>query len=124
MAKHLKRNALDFFAEAELDIKNGKFNLARFHLEQALQLALKYVLFQLKGSFEKTRDILRLLDEVIELTGNNNLMTIRNNDATPLEVIRESYITSRYFPYTVDKLVAEKAYQLTKVILNELKVVE
>jgi len=67
MAKHLKRNALDFFAEAELDIKNGKFNLARFHLEQALQLALKYVLFQLKGSFEKTHDILRLLDEVIEL---------------------------------------------------------
>jgi len=51
-------------------------------------------------------------------------MTIRNNDATTLEVIRESYITSRYFSYTVDKLVAEKAYQLTKVILNELKVVE
>jgi HEPN domain-containing protein len=42
MAEHLKRNALDFLAEAEIDIKNGKYNLAMFHLEQSLQLALKY----------------------------------------------------------------------------------
>jgi HEPN domain-containing protein len=51
MAEHLKRNALDFLAEAEIDIKNGKYNLAMFHLEQSLQLALKYTLFQFKGSF-------------------------------------------------------------------------
>ncbi|BDB99669.1 HEPN domain-containing protein [Saccharolobus caldissimus] len=124
MAEHLKRNALDFFAEAEIDIKNGKYNLAIFHLEQALQLALKYVLFQFKGSFEKTHDVIRLLDEVIQLAKNENLRKIRNEEASTLEVIRESYITSRYFPYSVDKIVVEKAYNVVKVILNELRLVE
>ncbi|QXJ29420.1 hypothetical protein J5U23_02289 [Saccharolobus shibatae B12] len=124
MAEYLKRNALDFFAESENDIKNGKYNLAMFHLEQALQLALKYILFQFKGSFEKTHDVIRLLDEVIELAKNENLRKIRNDEASTLEVIRESYIISRYFPYSVDKLVVEKAYNVTKVILNELRLVE
>jgi HEPN domain-containing protein len=78
MAEHLKRNSLDFLAEAEIDIKNEKYNLAIFHPEQSLQLALKYILFQFKGSFEKTHDVLRLLDEVIELSKNVNLRKIRN----------------------------------------------
>ncbi|MEM4138746.1 MAG: HEPN domain-containing protein [Sulfolobaceae archaeon] len=120
----MKRNALDFFSEAEYDIRNGKYNLAIFHLEQALQLALKYILFQLKGSFEKTHNIIRLLDEVIELTKNEKLRKLRNDEATTLEVIRESYITSRYFPFDMDKLVVERAFNVTKVILNELGLVE
>lgn len=70
------------------DIKNGKYNLAIFYPEQALQLALKYILFQYKGSFEKTHDIIRLLDEVIELTKDENLRKIRNEEAATLEVIK------------------------------------
>jgi len=99
-----------------MDIKNAKYNLAMFHLEQALQLALKYTLFQLKGSYEKTNDVIRLLDEVIELSKNENLRKMRNEEASTLDVIRESYITSRYFPYFMDKLVVEKAYNVVKVI--------
>ena len=49
VAEHLKRNALDFLEEALSDVEKGKLNLAMFHLEQALRLALKYVMFQLKG---------------------------------------------------------------------------
>jgi len=124
MAEHLKRNALDFLAEAEMDIKNAKYNLAMFNLEQTLHLALKYILFQFKGSYEKTHDVIRLLDEVIELSKNENFRKIRNEEASTLEVIRESYLTSRYFPYVMDKLVVEKAYNLVKVILNELRLVE
>jgi HEPN domain-containing protein len=40
MAEHLKRNALDFFNEAKRNLNEGKYNLAMFHLEQALQLSL------------------------------------------------------------------------------------
>lgn len=119
MAEHLKRNALDFLAEAEWDIKNGKYNLTMFHVEQALQLALKY-----KGSFEKTPDVIRLLDEVVEITGNENLRRLRNEEAVTLEVIRDAYITSRCLPYSIDKIVVERAYNVTRAILNELKLVE
>ncbi|BAB65909.1 HEPN domain-containing protein [Sulfurisphaera tokodaii] len=124
MADHLKRNALDFFAGAEYDIRNGKHNSAMSHVEQSLQLALKYVLFQLKGSFEKTHDIISLLDEVIDLTRNEKLKKIRNEEASTLEVIRESYIKSRYFHFYVDRLVVERAFNTTKVILNELGLVK
>ena len=124
MADHLKRNALDFLAEAEHDIRSGKYNLAMFHLEQALQLGLKYVLFQLKGSFAKTHDILQLLDEVIELTGNEKLRRIRIEEAVTLEVLRESYIASRYLPFDVDKLVVERAHNVARAVLHELGLVE
>lgn len=64
------------------------------------------------------------MDEVIEFAKNENLRKIRNEEAITLEVIRESYITSRYFPYSVDKIVVEKAYNVVKAILNELRLVE
>jgi hypothetical protein len=64
------------------------------------------------------------LDEVIEFAKNENLRKIRNEEAITLKVIRESYITSRYFPYSVDKIVVEKAYNVVKAILNELRLVE
>ena len=120
----MKRNALDFLAEAEHDIRSGKYNLALFHLEQALQLALKYVLFQLSGSFKKTHDILLLLDEIIELTSNDKLRRIRVDEAAVLTVVREAYITARYFPFNADKYVVDKALNVVKAILHELGVVE
>ncbi len=124
MAEHLKRNALDFLAEAEHDIRNGKCNLAMFHLEQALQLGLKYVLFQLRGSLAKTHDVIHPLDEVIELTNNERLRRMRVEEASTLEVIREAYITSRYLPFEADKFAVEKAYHVVKSILHELRLVE
>lgn len=114
---------MDFFAEAEHDIKNGKYNLALFHLEQALQSAPKHALFQLKGGFTKTHDVLRLLDEIIELTRSEKLRRIRNEEASTLEAIRP-YITSRYLPFDADRPVVERAYNVVKAILNELGLVE
>ncbi|WP_291998725.1 HEPN domain-containing protein [Caldivirga sp.] len=120
MAEYLKDNALDFLREAEDDLKNGKYNLAIFHLEQALQLALKYKLFQLTGSFQKTHDIVALLDQVIELTNNENLRNTRINEAVALSLLRQAYIASRYLPYKYDEATVRKVYLLVKVILSEL----
>jgi len=40
----LKQRALDFLHAVEDDLKSGRYELAAFHCEQAVQLALKYVL--------------------------------------------------------------------------------
>lgn len=122
MAEYLKDNALDFLKEAEDDLRNGRYNLAMFHLEQALQLALKYKLFQLTGSFQKTHDIVTLLDQVIELTNNENLRKTRINEAVALSLLRQAYVASRYLPYRYDEVTVRKVYSLVKVILNELNV--
>ncbi len=122
MAEYLKDNALDFLKEAEDDLRNGRYNLAMFHLEQALQLALKYKLFQLTGSFQKTHDIVTLLDQVIELTNNENLRKTRINEAVALSLLRQAYVASRYLPYRYDEVTVRKVYSLVKVILSELNV--
>jgi HEPN domain-containing protein len=120
MAEHLKRNALDFFNEAKRNLNEGKYNLAMFHLKQTLQLLLKYILFNFKGSFEKTHNILRLLDEVISLTKNENLQRIRREETPVLELITQAYIASRYLPFSYETITVKKAYNVVKNILNEV----
>ena len=39
-----------------------------------------------------------------------------------LELVKQSYISSRYLPFTYDKKSAEKAYQVVKNILNVLRI--
>jgi len=116
----LKNNSIDFFKEGEKNLNEGKYNLAMFHLEQALQLGLKYKLYELTGTYDKTHDIIILLNKVIELTKDNKLKEIMDMEYITLELIKQAYISSRYLPFTYDKKSVEKAYQVVKKILNVL----
>jgi len=116
----LKNNSKDFFKEGKRNLNEGKYNLAMFHLEQALQLGLKYKLYELTGTYDKTHDIIILLNRVIELTKDNKLKEIMDMEYITLELIKQAYISSRYLPFTYDKKSAEKAYQVVKNILNVL----
>jgi len=72
----LKNHALDFLSYARLLLRDGRYNLSLFSLEQALQLGLKYYISKLTGSFPKTHDVVDLLKRIIELTGNKKLKEI------------------------------------------------
>jgi HEPN domain-containing protein len=50
-----------------------------FNLEQALQLSLKYTLYQLTDGLEKTRDI-KLLSQVVDLSKNKELEKIMREE--------------------------------------------
>ena len=116
----LKNNSIDFFKEGERNLNEGKYNLAMFHLEQALQLGLKYKLYELTGTYDKTHDIIILLNKVIELTKDSKLKEIIDKEYVTLELIKQAYISSRYLPFTYDKKSAERVYQVVKKILNVL----
>jgi HEPN domain-containing protein len=116
----LKNNSIDFLKEGERNLNEEKYNLAMFHLEQSLQLGLKYKLYELTGTYDKTHDIIILLNKVIELTKDNKLKEIMDMEYITLELIKQAYISSRYLPFTYDKKSAEKAYQVVKNILNVL----
>jgi len=47
-----------------------------FHLEQSLQLGLKYKLYELTGTYDKTYDVIILLNKFIGLTEDNKLKEI------------------------------------------------
>lgn len=63
-AEFLKARAESFFRDAELAIKESRWNSAAFHLEQACQLYLKYFLFKKIGDFPKTHPLRRLLKSI------------------------------------------------------------
>ena len=110
----LKRNALDY---ARLLLKDGKFNLAMFSLEQ---LGLKYYLSNLTGSFPKTHDVVELLKKVVELTNNAKLSQILSSEISTLDLLKQAYIASRYLPVNYDREAVERALKLVEVVLNEL----
>ena len=103
----LKRNALDFLNYARLLLNDGKYNLAMFSLEQALQLGLKYYLSNLTGSFPKTHDIVELLKKVVELTNNAKLSQVLSSEISTLDLLKQAYIASRYLPVNYDKEAVE-----------------
>ncbi|MEM1627189.1 MAG: HEPN domain-containing protein [Sulfolobaceae archaeon] len=116
----LKNNALDFLNYARLLLRDGRYNLALFSLEQALQLGLKYYISKLTGSFPKMHDVVELLKKIIELTGNKKLKEILNAEISTLDLLKQAYIASRYLPTSYDKEAVEKALNVVEAILNEL----
>lgn len=116
----LKNNALDFLNYAKLLLRDGRYNLALFSLEQALQLGLKYYISKLTGSFPKTHDIVDLLKRIIELTENKKLKEVLNSEISTLDLLKQAYIASRYLPTNYDKEAVEKSLNVVEVIFNEL----
>ncbi|BCU69978.1 HEPN domain-containing protein [Stygiolobus caldivivus] len=116
----LKRNALDFLDYAKLLLNDGKYNLAMFSLEQALQLGLKYYLSSLTGSFPKTHDVVELLKKVVELTNNAKLSQVLSSEIPTLDLLKQAYIASRYLPVDYDKGAVERALKLVEAVLGEL----
>ncbi|MFP3349210.1 MAG: HEPN domain-containing protein [Thermoproteus sp.] len=123
MAEYLKRNAIAFLEQAEENLGRGRYNLAMFSLEQALQLSLKYTLYQLTGSFEKTHSVKRLLRQVVELTGNRELEKMVGEAHIVLELIEQSHIAARYLPYEYDKESVERSLNVVRGILHVLGII-
>jgi HEPN domain-containing protein len=118
MGEILKERADEFVKLAEYAYKRKRYDLAMFNLEQAVQLYLKYKIWQKLGDFEKTHSITKLLKDFgkvykksrkIKKLINDNLKLIRD-----LEI---AYIESRYLPAQFLKEDVDKAFEF----IEELK---
>ena len=118
---YLRRNALSFLKEAERDFNEGEFNLAMFHLEQALQLALKYTLYERTGTFKRTHDIMELLEDIVKLTNNDKLRELLEKETSLLDLLRQAYIGARYLPIQYNRKSVQEALNLVRMILHELE---
>lgn len=118
---YLRRNALSFLKEAERDFNEGEFNLAMFHLEQALQLALKYTLYERTGTFKRTHDVMELLEDIVKLTNNDKLRELLEKEASLLDLLRQAYIGARYLPIQYNRKSVQEALNLVRMILHELE---
>ena len=94
----LKEKAEKFDKYSKIFFKNKDYDFAAFHLEQAVQLSLKYSIALKLGDFPKIHPLRILLknlrdcapeiqEKIVELEKNNE-NTIKNLD--------KAYLTSRY----------------------------
>lgn len=111
------RRAVVFENDARNNFKNGDFDIAMFHLEQAAQLMVKAKLLDLKGSFQRTHSLRRLLSELSDLTGSDELKRFIDMNKRVLRDLERAYISSRYI---YDEFFEEEVKEAFRVV-NELR---
>ena len=117
----LIKRAEKFERDASFDFKHKDNDIAMFHLGQAAQLLIKAKLLELKGSYEKTHCLRKLLRELIS----TNFKAKEINEfiekyRKALRNLERAYISSRYlYEEFFDDEVEEafKALQELKQIL-------
>lgn len=122
-ADFLKERGEAFFEDAKYDISREKWFLAAFHLEQSLQLHLKYCLFRKLGDYPKLHSLERLLRELEKVypKKKREIEKIRKEKASTIGDLDQAYITSRYLPVEFTKFQVEKMLEFTEDLIDFLK---
>jgi HEPN domain-containing protein len=107
----LLENSRSFWRAAKAMLEAGEYNLALFHIEQALQLCLKYKIYERYGDFPKTHSLKLLLAEV---GGQIPL------DPVVIDLLEDAYIGSRYLPVRYSQESARRAYREVEGALRAL----
>lgn len=112
-----------FRKNAEFNFKNRDYDLAMFHIEQAMQLMIKAKLLDLKGYFERTHSLRMLLSRLKDVEGLEGLEDFLRNYRVVLRNLERAYITSRYYFEEFFKEEVEEAFEalesLEKILWKE-----
>ncbi len=99
----LKRRALRFLDQAKRDLDDGYYDIGAFHVEQALQLYIKAVIFELFGKEYEghgIRELISYLSKLLKENGYEDLAKKINELIAEyrqqLIAIEDAYIDSRY----------------------------
>lgn len=91
------RRAEKFERYAKFDFEHGDNNLAMFHIEQAFQLMIKAKLLDLKGYFERTNSLGKLLRDLAEVYKKEEISRYVDKYRVVLRNLERAYVTSRYY---------------------------
>ncbi|MEM4155907.1 MAG: HEPN domain-containing protein [Archaeoglobaceae archaeon] len=89
---YLKR-AKKFEENAKFNFERKDYDIAMFHIEQAMRLIIKAKLLDEKGYFEGTHSLRRLLHEL----KNDEVKKFVEKYEKVLRDLERAYITSRYY---------------------------
>jgi len=117
----LKKRAKAFLEDAKVDFARGDYDLVLFHVEQFLQLFLKYLLYQKIGDYPKTHSVVRLVRDLIKVYESKELQEFYDESLETLYLLEESYIASRYLPREYGKEIAEIILKFSEKALEVLE---
>jgi HEPN domain-containing protein len=84
----------------------GIYDLAAFHVEQAFQLYLKYILARELGYFPRTHSIYKLFKEASKIDA--EFRSFYEEHEIILKDVEDAYLLARYFPREYSKTEVEK----------------
>lgn len=120
----LKRRALSFFKNAKSDYEHGDYDLVLFHVEQSIQLYLKYLLYRKMGDYPKVHSIVRLFKDVARIYDSKELNDFLNRNLEAMYLLEEAYISSRYLPREYDKEIATRILKVGEEAIEVFKCLE
>ncbi|MCC6028471.1 MAG: HEPN domain-containing protein [Archaeoglobus sp.] len=91
--EEMAKRAKHFLRISSYDVATGRYDIALFHIEQAVQLALKAYLFRVFGDFPKTHSV----KELIDLSENECLKRLSEDKWYVIDILEDAYIGGRYF---------------------------
>lgn len=95
----------------------GYYDLSAFHVEQAFQLYLKYILAKEIGYFPKTHSLYKLFKEISKLDSKFFSFYETNKIILILKNVEDAYLLARYFPREYSKSEVTKMLD----VLDEFK---
>jgi len=120
----LKKRARAFLKSAKADFERGDYDLVLFHVEQFLQLYLKYLLYLKLGDYPKTHSVTRLLRDLRRVRREDVLDKFYDENLEMINLLEEAYITSRYLPREYDEIIARRALEFAEKALEVMECLE
>lgn len=107
-SQFLKKRAKEFWERAIEDLEKGRYNLCALDVEQAVQLWLKYLIFQKAGDFPKTHYFSKLIITLTEIYDSSLISNFYQANILQFTSLEDAYLTSRYLPKEFSKQEAEQ----------------
>jgi len=120
----LRRRARAFLENAKADFNRGDYDLVLFHVEQFLQLYVKYLLYLSLGDYPKTHSLTRLLKDLKKVRQEDVLKRFYDENLEMINLLEEAYITSRYLPREYDEEIARRALEFAEKALEVMEWLE
>ena len=94
--KIFKEKADAFLDTGLYNFNKKRYDLAAFHIEQAVQLYVKTKLLELSGEFPRTHNLVVLLKELAKIRG-EEMEEFAKDNLDVLTKLADVYVTSRYY---------------------------
>ena len=124
MFEFLKDRAKRFLDVAKTDLDKQYYDLCLFHVEQMLQLILKYLIALKTDDFPRTQYLSVLFKDVDKLYKGKGMMKVYKDNISIITALEQAYIGSRYLDVKFDREVALEAIKFAKSFMKLAKELE
>ncbi|MEM0232544.1 MAG: HEPN domain-containing protein [Candidatus Nezhaarchaeales archaeon] len=118
----VRDRALRMLKSGRRSLLEGDYDIAAFMADQAVQLYIKSVIFELTGELPRVHVVRQLINILRDLLGDPDVFDgfVRENRSLLIR-LEEAYISSRYMPRKYDREEAEELLDFAEKVIEFVK---